>query len=318
MIKPKFVVLAAALTVFLGVTSGCSDGTELKRQVQQALIRQADMRDYRLTGSADLQLGYTPSAKDSNPLTAGLFTLLKESRLEWKGVASRDPAQLEIDFSLTPKGSSGTIAMPFLMKDNKLYFRLPMTNLDDEYFVEDLARLGGKAGAASSADIWNSAPHVSAALAEAMFNGIDAKWFKRQKAQEGSASETITVDINSKNEQEATKALQTGIAQLMDSFRTGGFISAEQANQWKQDGGKVSVHGSGRLAATIDEQGFIRELQMTLPLSITDTDGHTSQNQIGIDLKFDDINEHPKFEKDVPKQVRSFDEVLKLLDQLKK
>jgi hypothetical protein len=316
-ITPKWmakVILASLLVPLLG---GCTDHLAVKQAVQQAIAKQNDMKSYKFSGSADLKLGLSVPVQGGNPMTAAVLSSLKESVIEWSGVSSVDPVRLEADVKVTPKGSSTPFSLPFLIKDNKMYVSLPIVNKPDEYFAIDLAQLGPSGAAPLTADNLKNSSKVTAALWAKFTDAIDAKWFDQAKdpvtLPDGKPAKAVTVAITDKNAAEINALVNAKLPEIADLLQTNGLLSADQAAKWKAAKSTVELHPPSRLTLLIDEQGFVRDEKLDLAYSLKGADGASFDNRVTLHEAYDQINQPPQFQKDVPAKTKPFDDVLKLL-----
>lgn len=101
----RFTRYAALFGLTVLLVSGCTDRQQLKEEWQQAAAKQEQALSYQFSGELDLQLDAS-LFEGAPPLTAGLLSVFKESRIAYSGKASlNEPVQLEADVKLTPKGA---------------------------------------------------------------------------------------------------------------------------------------------------------------------------------------------------------------------
>jgi hypothetical protein len=313
----KWISLAFVTVLSVSALTACTDNEKIKQTVQQSLIKQNEMKSYQFAGSAGLSLSDT-LLSSPNPLTNSLLTLLREGTIDWKGTAGTDPVQFETDLQVTPKGASTSIAIPILIKDSKLYFNMPAISKPDEYYVVDLAQISKNSKSPLTPDSLKNTSQVTSALSTLLFTGIDAKWFKEAKdpvkLKDGASAKYISIDITSKNEKEITTYLQSKLPEFISILQTNGLMAAEQAEKMKNGVGKsLQIQSPSKLSIAIDDQGFIRDQVFDLHFSVTADNGKASSNQLTLHQTLDNINQPPVFTKEVPKNTKSFEDVMKLL-----
>jgi hypothetical protein len=317
----KYATLALAVTLLVPVMTGCTDHKQIKDTFQQSLNKQAEMKNYKFAGSADIKLG-APLGSSGNPLTAGLLGMLKESKIEWNGTSSAESVQFEADLKITPKGAAAAISLPVLIKDNKLYLNLPAINKPDEYYVIDMTQLSTTSKSPLSPDNLKNVSQMSTALSTLITGSVDAKWFEEAKdpvkLSDGTAAKSISLEITKKNEQELGGILNAKLPEAIDVLKTNGLLSPDQADKLKASKTPViQLRAPSKLTVAIDDQGFIRDEQIDLSFGLTAPDGSVSDNQISLHETFDQINKNPAFQKDLPKQTKPFDDILKMLNKNK-
>jgi hypothetical protein len=311
----KWVTLSMVAVVSVTALTACTDNTKIKEAVQQSLAKQNEIKASTFNGSMTLKLGDGLLAS-SNPLMGGILSLAEESTIDWNGTATKEPLQLETDLKLTPKGSTAGIAIPVLIKDSKLYFNMPAINKPEEYYSIDLQEISKDSKTAFTADSLKNTSQVTTALAKLLFDGIDAKWYNEAKdpikLKDGASAKSITVDITKKNEQEINTLLQNKLPEFMQTLQTNGMLSSEQADKFINGPAKsLKLEAPGKLTVAIDEQGFIRDQLMDLSFSITAASGNPSTSKITLHQAVDAINQPPAFKREVPKNVKSFNDVIK-------
>jgi hypothetical protein len=312
----KWMTATLAVTMLVPTLTACTDHEQIKKSVQQAISKQTEMKSYKFAGSADLKLGFNIAAPDGNPLTAALLSSFKDSKIEWSGTSSTDPVQFEADLKLTPAGS-GTIAVPILIKDSKMYFNLPAINKPDEYYVIDMTQLGKDSKTPLSPDNLKNASQVSAALWTKFAGAIDAKWFEEAKdpvqLPDGKPAKSYSVAVSDKNANDINAVLNAKLPEVADVLQTNGLLSADQAAKWKSSKTTIQLKAPSKMTVLVDEQGFVRDEQLVLAFSLKNGDGAATDNQITLHEAYDQVNQPPQFQKDVPKQTKPFDDILKLL-----
>jgi hypothetical protein len=311
----KWLSLTLVAAVGMATLTACTDNTKIKALVEQSLNKQKEVKSYKFDGSLSLKLSDTMMAS-SNPLTNGILALAKESKLEWNGASTTDPVQFESDFKLTPKGSTTSMAIPILIKDSKLYFNMPAINKPDEYYAVDLQQSSKDSKTPLNLDTLKNTSQVTAALSSLFINEVDAKWFNESKEpvklKDGTLAKSVTIEITKNNEKDFTTLVQSKLPEFLQTLQTNGLISATQADNFKNGPAKsLQIQAPGKLNIAIDDQGFIRDQTFELTFSITAANGSASSNQFTIHQSIDNINQAPAFTKEVPKNVKNFDELLK-------
>ena len=321
----KKVQIILSIVLACTLLTACTDKTNLKKEAQVSVTKQAEMRNYSFTGTADIDLGTLPQTKDSNPITTNLLTLIEKSKLEWTGVASVDPVQLEVNL----KSSSGALGipleLPMLIKDNKLYISIPMLNKKDEYFAIDLTTLGTMAGSKTplTPDSLKNVIQTTSTLSNLILTDIQDKWFQKSKdpitLKDGTVAKILNVEITDKNIQEISLIFQSKLPEMIDILAKSGIISTEQAEKLKQaDLKSIQMRTPGILSLTIDPTGFIREQKINLTYTMKNKEGNLENRHLNVSQAYDHINQSPKFEKQTPTQIRPFEHILKFMNGIKK
>ncbi|WJH33070.1 hypothetical protein N6H14_23150 [Paenibacillus sp. CC-CFT747] len=307
---------AAVLTLLVtgSLLAGCTDGKQLKQDAQNALTKQAQVNYYTFSGDADLDIGTPPPAKDANPTTSLLVSLFSKSKLVWSGAVSANPARMEALLKATPSGSKTDYGLPMIMKDNRLYLGIPGLNKTDEYYSFDLSKSSSASGF----------PKLSPAVSDAaklLLADLDTKWFKKDKApmdfKDGKKGTVIQMEITEKNRQDVSAKLQAKLPEMIDVLAKNSLLTADQADKLKKD---MAAHppelkAPGLISLATDDTGFIRDEVIRLDYTSKGSDGAAADHHIHLHQSFDNINGEAKFEKDVPKDAKPIEDLLKTLNQ---
>lgn len=318
----KWITLTAVTALSLLSLTACTDNAKVKEAFEQSLNKQQEMKSYTYEGKSTLAIS-DALLKGSNPLTNGLLSLVKESTIEWKGISNVDPLQYQTDLKITPKGSSSAFEIPILIKDNKLYFNMPALNkTPDEYYAVDLQQMSQNSKSPLTLDTLKNTSQLSTALSNLVFNGIDAKWYKEAKEpvklKDGTSAKSISVELTSKNEKDINALFQSKLPEFIGYLQNNGFLAADKAEQLKQNqSAAIVLKAPSRMVIAIDEAGFIRDQTLDIAFQMT-VDGKVQDNHIVLQQTYDAINQAAPLTKEVPKNVKSFDEILKLIAPAKK
>jgi hypothetical protein len=302
--------------------TGCKEKTQYKLDVQNSLTKQTEMKNYVFAGNADIDLGgFIPQTKDSNAITANLLGILENSTLAFNGVTSLEPVQLEVDIKAKPAVLAGTeLDLPIILKDNKLYLNIPLLSQKDEYFAIDLTKLGASADQKSllTPDSLKNVSQIASTITNLLFTDMQEEWIKKTPAainlKDGSKASSYTIDVNEKNKAAISTIFQSTLPKIISTLKQNGILSTEQAeklNQMNLQTFQVEVPSS--LSLTIDEAGLIREQQIKLTFTMKDTAGSTATHHLNLTQAYDQINKNPAFTKEIPKNIKPFEDVLKLL-----
>jgi hypothetical protein len=317
--KTKLIIPVLLLGSLL---SGCTKDTHYKEDVQASLKKQIEMKNYSFTGAADLALGnFIPQAKDSNPITTNLLGILQNSKLAYTGIVNTQPVQLEVDLKATPAALAGaSLDLPIILKDNKLYLNIPILSQKDEYFSIDLTKLGTATNPKSplSPDSLKNVSQIASSISKLIIGDMEEKWFDKAKTavtlKDGSKASTLSVQVDEKNKAAISATLQTKLPEIITALNTNGILSAEQAEKLKQSNFKsIQVVTPSSVVFSIDEAGYIREQQVNLSFTMPDETGTAINHHINLQQTYEQINKSPKFTKEIPKKIKPFEDVLKLL-----
>ncbi|UKS30295.1 hypothetical protein LOZ80_15690 [Paenibacillus sp. HWE-109] len=318
----KWVTLTAVTAISLVSLTACTDNNKVKEALDQAISKQKEMTSYTFDGGTTLSIS-DGLLKSSNPLTNGLLSLIKESTIDWKGISNVEPLQFQTDLKITPKGSTSPFEIPILIKDSKLYFNMPALNkTPDEFYAIDMQQLSQTGKSPLSLDSLKNTSQLSTSLSNLVFSGMDAKWFKEAKEptklKDGSSAKSISVELTSKNEKEVNTALQAKLPEFIGTLQTNGFLTTEQADQFKKTQlNGLQLKAPGKLVVAIDDKGFIRDQTIDINFTVT-ADGKAQDNHILLHQSYEAINQASPLTKEVPKNVKSFNDILKLITPAKK
>lgn len=318
----KWITLTAVTAISLISLTACTDNTKVKEALEQSLNKQKEMKSYTFDGSTTLAIS-DGLMKSSNPLTNGLLSLVRESTMDWKGISNVEPLQFQTDLKITPKGSTSPFEIPILIKDSKLYFNMPALNKTaDEYYAIDLQKMSQNSTSPLTVDTLKNTSQLSATFGNLIFSGIDSKWYKEAKEtvklKDGSSAKSISVELTSKNEKELNTLLQTKLPEFIGYLQNNGFLTADKAEQFKKNQANLlQLKAPGKMVVAIDDTGFIRDQTIDVGFTIT-VDGKAQDNHILFHQTYDAINQASPLTKELPKNVKSFDEILKLITPAKK
>ncbi|WP_058301852.1 hypothetical protein [Gorillibacterium timonense] len=305
--------LALAVLALSIAAVGCTKPPKWKDDVANALTKQAEITQYAFAGEADLNVGLPAPAADANAATSTLISLFSTSKISWNGLTSANPLRLEADYKLTPGGSSASFTLPVLFKDNLIYMSVPLLNKSGEYFSFDPAKLAGVNQEAQTVDGLKNVNKAMSESVKQLMEDFDATWFKKDKEtvalKEGGEGTVIRMAVTEKNRDAVTEKLKAKLPAVIDGWKTNGILSSAQSEKLKTGAsGTWSVTG-GELSFTLDEQGYIRKETVNIDYSA----GSNAERHIHYTQSFDGLNQAPAFQKETPKTVRPFEDVLKLL-----
>jgi hypothetical protein len=292
----KFIIYAALTMTSAALISGCQDDGPVTRDaMKQALAKHSEITSYRFAGSADLQLDRSPLPSDQ-PLTAGLMSLFKESRIEWAGIAATQPVRLESDLKLTPKGSSSSIELPMIIKDNKMYAHIPLLNAKDEYTVWESPAQAENLGNAQAA-----AQEVTSLL----LTDVDTSAFRKEDPNQWILS------ITEKNAQSIADQWTKRLPELAAIAAKYGFTNPQQTEAWKSASqeAKLKLTAPGEIRITTDEKGFISELKINLNITLGQDTSKAMSLKLDLSNRYSEINQNPAFVKDAPSNAKPFESI---------
>lgn len=301
----RFTRYAALFGLTVLLVSGCTDRQQLKEEWQQAAAKQEQALSYQFSGELDLQLDAS-LFEGAPPLTAGLLSVFKESRIAYSGIASlNEPVQLEADVKLTPKGADSGLELPILLKDNKLYLHMPAVNKTDEFFMLPLG---------SNADRLKNTGRMSASVSGKLLQAANPDWLESSGNDEplagGETAKHISMLVTDKNKQQAASYLAAVLPAIADEWLSSGLIGEAQAKAWKEASRSLQVTAPSSLETWIDSQGFIRQQKAQLRFTLKEGG---AVHAIQWTHRIDAVNQPQTFEKETPKLLKNTDEILRLL-----
>lgn len=313
----KWMTLTLTVLLSTAALTACTDDEKIKDSVAQSLAKQKEIKAYRFGGSAEISISDSLLGS-TQPLTNGLLSLIRESTVEWSGAVDTETTQFEADLKITPKGAASGIAIPALIKDNKLYFNIPAISKAEEYYVVDMAQMNKNSQSPLTPESMKNTSQLSSTISSLIVSSLDAKWFKEAKEpltlKDGTTAKKISIEVTKKNEKDITAAFQSKLPEAIRLLQTNGFVSSQQADKWLNGPlNRLQIHNPGTISLAFDDQGFVRDQLMDISFSVTADNGNSTHNQIKLHQSFDGLNQPPVFSKKVPEKVKSFDEVLKLL-----
>lgn len=310
----KFTVIITLLSTIGLALTGCTDNTQVKQDLLQAVSKQEEIVNYRFQGSFELKADASLLGQAS-PVTATLFALLKDSKMEYKGVSSLEPSRMETSLTVTPNGGSA-LTVPVIIKDSKLFFHMPPLNKQDEYMVLPIqTRLPAAPGGNSPDDPLKNTGHLTADLTKQLLNGIDPKWLVSSKdpvtLADGTPVKSITIEVNKKNEQAFNDYLKANVVPgLMNTLKTNGLTNAATLDSVTASLQQLKLRVPSTINLRIDNDGYIRE--QTWSLAFT-TGTSTNENKLVWTQTLSDLNKNPAFTQETPTKQKSLDELLRMV-----
>lgn len=304
--------LALAMVCAVALITGCTDHQKLKQDMLQAVQKQEQARSYRFTGELQLQLDASLFA-GAQPLTAAMATLLKDSAIAYTGAAaeavSGESVRFEADMTVTPKNGAQPILIPALIKDNKLYLALPVFNKPDEFTV---LPLGQGDNAAASGETLKNTGHLSAVLSGKLLEGIDPAWINEDSEPtalaDGTPGRRLRLELTAKNEQAAADYFAASLPGALAELAASG-LQPSAGDALGKALANARLKAPSSLTLLVDGQGFIREQTGELRFSL----GDGPASALKWTQRLSDINGQIDFRKDVPKQTKPLDDLLRLL-----
>lgn len=305
-------MIALALTATAILSTGCTGNKgESKEAFLQALAKQSEVKQYTYSGTADLDIGLPAPAAASKEATAGLISMFSKSKWSWTGATQENPYRMEGSYTLASGDASFTF--PLIYKDDLLYLSIPLLSKQDEYYSFDLKK---QKAASTGAGLQGVNTAVSGALTT-IVTDFEEGWFKKSKEpvklKDGTEATLLRVEITEKNRNAITEKAKQQLGAVIDNLSTQGLLSAEQATRLKGEDAKRFALKAGELAVAVDASGFIREQTIKFDYSADGSDTAEQQRHFHYSQAFDGINQAPEFKLDTPKNVKPFDDVLKLL-----
>lgn len=310
-------MIAAALALAVG-TAGCKDEApgKSKELMLAALAKQSEIKAYSFAGNADLNIDL-PSSKGGSLITSTLTGMIAKGKLEWKGAATYEPVRMEAELKSTPQGASTPMELPVILKDNKLYLRLPLLGKQD-YFSIDMSELSSLSGQ-SNPFAADSMQRISRALSDSVSAAIadaGAKWFKEEKGTtlpDGGALTVHRLDITDKNRAELETAIKGKIPEIASHLGSAGLLNTEQQSAFAKASSSFVLEAPGVVSIAVDPSGYIREQSLSLVYKNTGDDGKTANGSISFNQTFQDINGSPVFSQEIPVNAKPLGDILKLL-----
>jgi hypothetical protein len=302
--------LSLLLLCFLLFLTGCTDYKQLKADMLQAISKQEEIKSYGFAGSIELKADASLLG-GTTPFTAALFALLKDSKVDYKGLTALEPSQMEAALTVTPTGGAA-IDIPVLIKDSKLFFHMPALNKDDEYMGMPITNKPA-AGAANTEALKNTG-HLTSSINGQLLSGIDPNWLQTAKdpvtLADGTTAKRITLDINKKNATAFNEYWVQAIPGFIDLLKTNGLATGAALDSWQTTLKQVKFQEPSTIDMLIDNQGFIHEQKWNLTFTANNS---TNVNHIIWTHTLSDVNKAPAFTKDIPAKLKSLDDLLKLL-----
>lgn len=142
--RAQFVVfLSRAMNI--GQTD--NDNAELKALLKTAYQNEANINSYQLDSSMNMELRL-PESVTSDPDLGAITQLLGDIQVDISGSYQKDPMMMDMTVDVTLQGGMGTISMPLIMTEEKMWFKLPEAlvgtlpeELDGKFIEFDLDEL---------------------------------------------------------------------------------------------------------------------------------------------------------------------------------
>ncbi|WP_079910509.1 hypothetical protein [Paenibacillus sp. 32352] len=292
------------------ILAGCTDHKQLKQDLLQAVAKQQDIASYQFEGAIELHADSSLLGQ-ANPLTVSLFSLMKESKIDYKGVTALEPARMETNLTITPAGGS-PISVPVLIKDSKLFFQMPPLNKADEYMMLPIQN---KQASDAGKDPLKNTGQLTASLTQQLYKDVDPEWLQAPKDSgtlpDGTPAKRITLDINKKNEQAVTEYMSKSVIPgLLEIVKTNGLASEASMKAWSASLSQLKIKAPSTITLSMDQNGFIREQQWNLTFTAGNS---TNENHVTWTYSISDINTNPAFTMETPAKVKSLEDLLRLV-----
>lgn len=310
-IVPVLLLLVSALLL-----AGCKDGRPMQTAVIDAAARQADMQNYRFSGSAALSLD-VPSELAANPAAAGLLRTLAKSELTWEGRASAEPAQAELTLLVKPSGAAEAISIAALIQDNKLYVHTPALTAPGQYIMIDLLDPDAAAGPLAAALPGESGSLLAPALTQLAL-AVEPKHYAETTGEDG--IRTVAATLKPRQVKEAINIWFDALPPAIAEWLAAGHMSSRSAEAWSamlteqrrqealEQADRWTLNQPPTLRVDIDGEGFIRETALQAEVSSGER-----LYKADIRYRFDDINTLEPFTLDIPEQVLPLADVLRFV-----
>ncbi|WP_010270154.1 hypothetical protein [Paenibacillus senegalensis] len=299
-------LLGAAL-----LTSSCAEKVNWKEQAITALSKHEEITSYTFTGRADLDINHEAKTT-SNPIVDSLQQSLLQGSLSWEGTAALSPLRIEATFAAGAAVESSAMKLPVLFADNSLYVNIPLINKPEEYFqieFAELAQLTGSDSALTDERLKQTA-HLFAELHSELYSSVEERWFSRLDAEESNpdGSFRIGIEITEENQEELSLVIRDHWPGIVDTLHAYGLLSQEQTTEWREKGQSLTLHAPGQLSVEINGEGYASSQRLDLTYSWDEGSPQT----IRLEQSYDDINQNPQFQKEIPEQALPFSQVLRL------
>ncbi|MEX2414670.1 MAG: hypothetical protein WD424_00885 [Paenibacillaceae bacterium] len=319
-------ILLIMLVLLATAVVGCGDREQLQVDVLKALAKHTEMNTYRFSGSADLSLERPAADWSSNPLTAGMLTMITNGRLTWEGVASVEPVRMELLLKLTPHSSNQPIDIPMLIQDNKMYVHIPAINEAEQYYEIDLDQLSELSGADNplSSEQLGGAGQLFSSIFHDIISAVNPKRFEEIKNTEAGLR-LINITLKQKHIEEVIDIWFSALPGIINQLSVAGYIQPQTLEAWEQKlsqtnhhtwierSDKITLNQPLTLLTKLDEEGFVRESHMKVDITAIGEDKAAKTWSVDVVNRYDDINQNPPFTQPVPKNIKPFTDILEYM-----
>lgn len=303
--------------------AGCGNGEQLQLDVQKALAKHTEMNNYRFSGSADLSLESPTAGWSTNPLTAGLLTMITNGQLTWEGVASIEPARVELSLKLIPQGSQQPINIPMLIQDNKMYIHIPAINEEEQYYEIDMNQLSELSGTDNplSTEQIGGVAQLSSSIFHDIISAVNPKRFE-EISEPDADLRSINITLEQKQIEEAIDIWYSTFPSIIKQLSDAGYIQPHIQEAWEQklsqtnqrnsieNSDQITLNQPLTLLMKLDDAGFVRESQMIVDITTTDETKDAKTWSIDVVNRYDDINQNPPFTQPIPTNIKPFSDIL--------
>ncbi|MEX1030538.1 MAG: hypothetical protein WDZ91_10935 [Paenibacillaceae bacterium] len=305
---------------------GCGDGEQLQLDVQNALAKHTEMNNYRFSGSANLALERPDGDWSSNPLTAGILTMITNGQLSWEGIASVEPVRMELLLKLTPHSSSQAIDIPMLIKDNKMYLHIPAINEPEQYYEINLDQLSEMSSTDNPLSVkqLGNAGQLFSSIFQKIVSSVNPKRFEEITGKDADLR-SINITLNQKHVEEAIDIWFTAVPEIMKQLNDAGYIQPKTEQAWEQKlsqanyrnwierSDEITLNQPLTLLMKLDDEGYVRESHMKADITATDKKTTTKTWSVDVVNRYDDINQNPAFTQPIPTNVKPFSDILEFM-----
>jgi len=310
-------ISAGVLTLAaLGAVAGCQDdagtsepkvdyaaeGEVWKKQIAEAFEHNDGAESFRYAGELVVNAEGIAEPWEIDSLLPAL-----SNGLQWNGFTQREPKRLEATIAFgSAQGQTGASAEPFeipvIMQDHSLYFRVPMLNQPDEFFVIDTSSEEG--------DLPQAITQAADSLDELMkyiIQGIDPEYIRltQPASSEDSSSgqnHVFEIEVTEDNAAHLTAAVYNGWNAWVASFPPE--IAAAQAKLVNNTEPLPELTPGSVISVTVSPDGYVIDQQLNALFP---------EGKLYYDVELSELNQPFEFAQPIPEQTLSFSNVIKFL-----
>lgn len=338
-------IAALLLTAVLLVIAGCSSGIPPKAALQDAMAQMMNVDSYSAAISIaidELELAADTSQQEGFLSRAVIAGMLKGAVLNVNAVYHKEPMRTDMELDLVLSGL--TLTIPMILSEQKLYVQVPNIpmlplpeNIIGKYIEIDIEALAAQQDAPASLDAVVQ-QQFAQELGMVFLKHFDEKtYFSGVKIEDADLPDNIKADqvvkfsLNETNYQQSVEMIVTKLLPELIDVLASNDAYLQSAHKSKEDVEKMKADltaNQAEMIARLKNDVKLNELSILgaiqnkflvyeagkVDVLYTDKDsGNASKLGFQFNVAYSDINQAPKFTKELPSDAVKLEDLAKQL-----